>query len=191
MIRINDFRFLVGQKVHRLFLMVWPPEGEESFKEVDISVCFNFFGTEEYIYIVTTDIVDNWTPIIKKKKLAEVKNIYAWTLYASRTAGWMALDIQDTLDYEFFDASVSPLFSEVIKNPVTHIELINVMGEFNPFGVRISFPNDFIFSYPNSTGNTVETSKFNRGSCLSNFDYLGKVEFVDIETNSSYPEFVT
>ncbi len=80
------------------------------------------------------------------------------------------------LQTEYYDVTKVALFKNIASSRILSIELIGIVGEISPFGVKLVFSNDYILSTPISDGNTVETLFFNRNDNIQNFKTVGVIE---------------
>ncbi len=89
---------------------------------------------------------------------------------------WMkAEDDSLIIGREYYDVTKSEKFKAIINAKIEEIDVLNIEGNPEPFGLRILFKDDYIISIPNSDGNTVETKAFNKNDCISNFKQLGNI----------------
>lgn len=175
MLDINSFKKLIGKKVNRFFIVIWPPFCEESMSDVDISVGIELVGQEGDILQLSISKKDNWTPVVS---FIKEENVFEWSLFNTRLEKWMGGVIDNSMEYELYDATKDPLFENIVQLEILDIEFLTLSDKFNPFGVKIIFDNDYIVLSPCSDGSTVETSVFNRLDNLSNFNSMGNVESI-------------
>ncbi|MDD5276207.1 MAG: hypothetical protein PHR16_09000 [Methylovulum sp.] len=71
-------------------------------------------------------------------------------------------------------------FKNIILHEIKSIEFSEIQNNPPPFGVKIIFENDYIFSTPISDGNTIETSCFNKNNNILNFEKMGSITFKPI-----------
>lgn len=169
-----EFKELVRKIVDKFFLVVWSPWGEEKESDIDISFGFVFKNEPNKLFIVSVDKDELWSPYILFEALPE--NKYSWEDFYPRIKMWMnAEDENLIIGKEYYDVTKSKLFDNIIGNEIEGIELLNLEGNPEPFGVKILFKDDYIISIPNSDGNTVETKAFNKTNSIENFKQLGNV----------------
>ncbi len=65
MIKLYDFKKLIGGKVRRLLIIVWPPHGEVGISAVDMSDGL-VFDEHESVFHIQVDKDDLWTPIVSE-----------------------------------------------------------------------------------------------------------------------------
>lgn len=170
---------LIKKRVEKLFLIVWPPFGEEKESDIDISFGFVFKSEQNTLRVISVDKDELWTPHISFEAIPE--STYSWEDFYSRIKIWMKAEGDDLLiDKEYYDVTKSGIFNKIVGNEIEGIEFINVEGNPDPFGVKILFKDDFVISLPNSDGNTAETLFFNTNNSIENFKHLGNLIFTKI-----------
>lgn len=182
MIDISNFKNLIGKKVNRFFIVIWPPLCEESMLGVDISVGIELEGDEGNIFQLKVSKEDNWTPEVS---LIKEENVFKWRLFEERLGRWMKGELDGAMVYELYDATNDPLFKSIAHLEILDIEFLTLSDSFNPFGVRVIFDNDFIVLSPCSDGSTIETSVFNRLNNLSNYSSMGNIKSIRLEVIDS------
>lgn len=176
---MNKFSELIGKKVEKLFLVVWPPFGEDNVTNIDMSFGFIFEDNHSQLCVISVDKDDLWLPSIFNQTLPQ--NVYSWEDYYIRMEMWMNIkDDNCILNKEYYDVSNCNLFEKIINSKVLRIDLISLIDNPEPFGIKIIFPNDYIISTPISDGNTVETSKFNQNNNLEVFKKIGTIVYSPI-----------
>lgn len=171
---MTEFKELLKKKADKLFLVVWPPLGEEKESNIDVSFGFVFESEPNRLCIISVDKDELWLPHISFENIP--KNNYSWEDFYDRMNMWMKVDDSKlVIDKEYYDVSKSKLLKNIIGNEIERIEFINVEGNTEPFGVKIIFNDDYIISTPNSDGNTVETKSFNKNDSINNFKQLGDI----------------
>lgn len=171
---MTEFKGLITKIVDKLFLVVWSPWGEESEAEIDISFGFVFKNEPSKLCVVSVDKDELWSSHISLEPLPE--DNYSWEDFYNRIKMWMnAEDENLIMGKEYYDVTKSDLFKNITGNEIEGIELLNLEGNPEPFGVKILFKDDYIISMPNSDGNTVETKTFNKTNSIENFKKLGNV----------------
>ena len=161
--------------MEKLFLVVWPPLGETERLGIDVSFGFMLNRTPDRLCIVTTNKEDMWTPSIHYSDIP--RDIYPGSLFPTRIKEWMDMSMKSNcLQTEYYDVTKVALFKNIASSRILSIELIGIVGEISPFGVKLVFSNDYILSTPISDGNTVETLFFNRNDNIQNFKTVGVIE---------------
>lgn len=168
------FKELINKKVKKLFVIVWPPLGEEKELDIDISFGFVFSQNPDCLCIITTNKNDMWTPCIYFENIPT--KIYTWSSFTSRMKAWMNSKCIDNLEAEYYEVTDINMFSNIIASKIVSIEFVGLKNNPKPFGIKVIFQNDYILSTPISDGNTVETSQFNRNDNLLNFERMGTLE---------------
>jgi hypothetical protein len=173
---MNKFSELIGKKVDKLFLVVWMPCGEENEANIDISFGFVFQDTPNQLCVISVDKDDLWSQNVFYQSLPQ--NLYTWKDYYDRIKMCMNMEDENCIvGKEYYDVSNCELFEKIVNSQIIEIELISVIDNPEPFGVKIIFFNDYIISTPISDGNTVETSKFNQNNNLGIFEKIGKIVY--------------
>lgn len=175
---MEKFKNILNLEIKKLFLVVWPPLGEDKISDVDMSFAFIFHNNPNYVCIITTDKTDMWTPSIRYEEVPE--NIYSWSVFDQRMNSWMNLDKDKSLEREYYDVTNIDCFTDIVSSRISAIEMIKIQSIPEPFGVKIIFENDFILSTPISDGNTVETSRFNNNNNVLNFQKMRVLEFKNV-----------
>jgi hypothetical protein len=176
---MNFKKNLLYKTVERVFVIAYPPFGEETLAEIDIRLGLVFKENPEVLLTVSTDLNDVWSPVLKAEQIPAVQfNSYQ---FEKRISKWMKQEIDDELILEYYEFTNSNDFNDIVGSKIEKIELIMIQGNPEPFGLKVSFKNDFIISLPNSNGNTIETKHFNKNEGLNNFDYLGNVIYSEIK----------
>ena len=171
---MEKFKELKNQKVEKLFLIVWPPLGEEKELDIDISFGFVFLQNTDRLCVITTDKEDMWTPCVRCEGIPT--KVYSWSSFAPRMNAWMKSECESDLETEYYDVTDVQEFSNIIASNIQSIEFVGLENNPEPFGVKVVFDNDYILSTPISDGNTVETSQFNKNDNLLNFERMGILE---------------
>lgn len=174
----DDYKKIIGKRVERFLLMVFPPLSEENFNQIDISAGFAFQGQPEKLSIISTDkeILDR--PCIYYQSLPVI--CFGWNTFYSRMKEWMDGREDWIVDYEFYDVTEAVEFKDIVNNPIIDIQLSFLNRDDIPFGVKVIFENDVLLSTPIIDGNTFETLLFNRQNNLEVFRSLGKFEFKSV-----------
>lgn len=176
---MTEFREILKKKVDSLFLVVWPPWGEEKESDIDISFGFVFKDEPNRLCIISIDKDELWSPYVFYQSLPQ--NKYPWEDFYTRMKMWMkAEDDNCIIDTEFYDVTECVLFEKIVNSKIIGIELMIIEGNPEPFGVKILFENDYIISTPISDGNTVQTSQFNQNNNIDVFKNIGKIVYKEI-----------
>lgn len=175
---IENLSKIIGKKINRLFLVVWPPYGEDDFSQVDISAGYVFDDNPNELLIISTEKDDLTTPTVEYHSIP--KKCFLWLEFDDRIKSWMACDNEMIIETEFYELSKEDNFQNIVNQEVLDIEIVKfVDGE--PIGVKLIFKDDFVLSTPINDGNTIETTSFNQNDNIKNFSSLGNVEFVSIK----------
>lgn len=173
---MTEFKELIKKKIDKLYLVVWPPWGEERESDIDISCGFVFTSEPNKLCVIRVDKDELWSPHITFKALPA--NKYSWEDFYPRMEMWMKAEDDDLIiDTEYYDVTKSELFKNITGNEIVGLEFAIIEGILEPFGVKILFKDDYIISLPNSDGNTVETKAFNKNESFENFKRLGNVVY--------------
>lgn len=172
-----NFSSIIGKRVKRLFIAIWPPLGEDNISNLDISIGFVFDGDEQNMSIISTNKDDNWSPIIRNETIPST--LKEFNLFDDRISQWMKTELDDVIDVEYYEVTFFDIFKNILSEEIKKIEFIKIQ-DGNPFGVKIIFENDYIISTPISDGNTIETQEFNRNNNLKHFENLGKIHFENV-----------
>jgi hypothetical protein len=176
---MTKFNELIKKKVDKLFLVIWPPWGEEKESDIDISFGFVFKSEPNTLCVISVDKDELWSPQISFEALPESK--YSWEDFYPRIKMWMkAEDDNLIIDKEYYDVTKSELLNNFIGKEIEGIEFMNIEGNPEPFGVKLLFKHDYIISMPNLDGNTVETTAFNKNNNIENFKHLGNIIYSEI-----------
>ncbi|RAI99446.1 hypothetical protein LX64_04580 [Chitinophaga skermanii] len=171
------FKKFLDQEVKRLFLIVWPPCGEEKITDIDVSVGL-VLGDEQHMHVITTDKDDKWTPSTYIESIPH--EIFSWSDFPTRMKKWMKIDESDDLSYEFYEITHVDTFDKIVSQTISDVEILNI-DENSPFGVKFVFENDYIVSSPISAGNTIETKAFNQQNKIHHFAKLWKARFSSLK----------
>lgn len=176
----SKWKLLLGKKISRIFLIVWPSQGVKETSMLDVSLGLVLDNAYEDLWMVTTDIQDGWSPLLQCLDIKAIPRIYDHHSYDTRVKGWMHSTITDELNNEFFDFSQSHFFKNICSKEIVNVELISLEENPMPFGVKIACENDYIMSLSSANGNTIETARFNKHHTLQNFQHLGKITFTKV-----------
>ena len=175
---LESFRGLVGRRVERLLLVVWPPYCEKRMIDVNISVAFQLCE-DDFVTRVSIDSGDNWTPVVSRLPRCGLE--FSGGLFGQRIERWMSGAIDDPMEFEIFDVSDEPLFRAIVSQEIAAVQLISVGDCAEPFGVTMQFASDHLILTPISDGSTVETRNFNKLGNLEIFSKLGAIRFCEVE----------
>lgn len=179
MIKIIDaIKDIMDYTIKRVFLIVYPPYGEEELSQVDIRIGLITDKNLNSLYTLCTNMEDLWSPIISKEQIPTT--FFNELEFKKRTNKWMSEELNDDIVLEYYDFTKSVYFKDIVGQKVSEIELLNIKNNPEPFGVKIIFENDFILSFPSFDGNTIETKTFNKNDNIENFNYLGNVIYSTI-----------
>ncbi len=173
---IMNFKILLNKKIKKIYIVLWPPYGDHNKKNIDISICFEFYG-EKNIYKITTQKKDNWTPILEVEEIT--KRIFSFESFENRVEKWQKAEMIDDVDYEYYDFTKSYFFDRIVNNTILDVKYVFVDQSF--FGVKLIFEEDYILSTPISDGNTIETTKFHRINNIDYYKLLGKIEYTSLK----------
>lgn len=176
---MKGFKNIKGKVVERLFLIIWPPWGEKQQSDLDISFGFVFREESNYLYIISIDKDELWSPFIYIETIPV--NRYSWLDFYPRINMWMnAKNENMIIDKEYYEVTKSDLFNNILFNKIEDIELLKVTNIPEPFGVKLIFKDDYIISIPNWDGNTVESKHFNKNHTIEIFRDLGDIVYIKI-----------
>lgn len=178
-----EFEKLIKKKIIRLFFVLWAPWGEENHADMDIAFGFVFKDEPDRLCVVRVDKDELWSPHVFYESLPLCN--YTWEDFYSRLKMWMeSEDDYLVVDKEYYEVTEWEIFKTIVNTEIEEIELLILEGTTEPFGVRISFENDYIISIPNSDGNTVETKLFNKNNSIENFKHLGNIIYSKVKFNT-------
>lgn len=170
---LKKIKSLVNRTVERIFLIVFPPIGEESILEIDIRLGLVLKGSPEKLVTISTDMNDLWTPVLHIEPIPPFH--YSEFHFEKRIEQWMKEELKDEIILEHYEVTNSDYFRNIVGKKIEEIQILSVYGNPEPFGLKFLFENDFIISFPNSDGNTIETKKFNKNENMENFKSFGEV----------------
>lgn len=101
---IYALKNIIGKKVNRLFLIVWPPLGESDASQIDISTGLVFEGTPREIFKISTDKNELSSPIVED--LPGPDKYFQWSEYNGRMNAWMNREGEMEMDTEYYDVTV-------------------------------------------------------------------------------------
>lgn len=165
---------LIGEKINRVIVKMWPPLFESSLKSVDISAIL-YFKNNSSIYFTTDE--DNFS----LSKIADEKIDFSreWETFSERLNKWFSGELSEIIGYEYYDFTDHPDFKNIVNNKVTNIQLLHINNDPKPFGIKFIFDEDYLLSTSNVDGNTIETKNFNTSNILEPFFTLGEVKSID------------
>ena len=173
---MTDFKIIkniLNCTIRRIFLIVFPPFGEQYISQVDIRIGLVTEGNVKSLYVIGTNMEDLWSPLFSIEQIPT--DYFSELEFQNRIENWMCQKFNDDIGLEYYDFTKSKYFNNIIGESIIDIELLNIKDNPEPFGIKLLFPNDFILSLPNSDGNTIETKTFNKNESIKNFEYLGDV----------------
>lgn len=178
MFEFHEFNQLIGKKINRILIVVWPPTGKTAMADVDISIALELSDLHDRLFRIHINGDDCWTPII-----SEISSDceFDWCGFRQRLADWMSGQIDDPLCHEVYDVTRENMFRHISFNEILAIECVTLKSGFNPFAVRFIFRHDYLVVSPISDGSTVETSLFNQQGNLSVFESMGELESIDLK----------
>ncbi|GAA3937213.1 hypothetical protein GO495_12090 [Chitinophaga oryziterrae] len=172
-----DISTLLKKEISRVFIILWPPLGEEKRINVDISIGITLSGFEG-LFVITTDKGDNWTPIVIKQKIPD--KYFSYDIFESRVTKWQTCEIDEIIDNEYYDFTNSAEFNDIVGHKILDIEWIMIKGK-SPFGLKLYFDVEYLISTPISDGNTIETKKFNCLNNITTYQQLGEIVFESVQ----------
>lgn len=175
---LNLIKNLIGEKIVRLFLIVFPPEGEESLDHVDIRIGLVVERKLDLLYIISTNMHDLCSPQIELSVIPE--SYFEEKEFNIRINKWFSLEMDDDFVLEYYDFSNSYYFKNIVGNKIIDIQLIFVENPEEPFGLKLLFNDDFIISLPNIDGNSIITKTFGNFEKLKIFNYFGEISYLSI-----------
>lgn len=173
---MDEYKKILTKRISRLFIVLWPPWGEEM--ESDVSISFGFVFRDDppnQLCIISVDKDELWSPHLYYSSIPN--KIYPWQDFYTRIELWMKAQ-EDTdliMNFEYYEVTDCEIFENIIDSEIIELELLFIKNIDDPFGIKIIFKNDYIISTPNSDGNTIETKKFNRINNIENFKHLGDI----------------
>lgn len=171
-----NFEDLKDKKVEKLYLLVWPPLGEEKLLDIDMSIGIAFENEAKSILTISISKEDMWSPLINFDKTPFQE--YSWSQFKTRINSWMESKEKDDLHLEYYNVTNSDKFENIVGKKIKTIHLLSVKDKV--FGIRLNFKNDFILITPISDGSTVETSRFNNNNNILNFERIGTVDTKEV-----------
>lgn len=175
---IDTLKNMIGKKVKRLFLIVWPPFGESDASQIDLSAGYVIEDTPNKLLVISTDKNDLTTPFVELQPIPEKH--FKWSEFDRRMQDWMNCKEGMELDIEYYDVSDVDVFQNFISQKVLDVELVKIVNG-SSLGVKLIFDNDFILSTPINDGNTIETSSFNKNENLKSFVTLGEIKYESLK----------
>ncbi|RYX82877.1 hypothetical protein EON83_17360 [bacterium] len=160
-----------------MFILVWPPVGEENMLDVDMALGLVFDDAPTQLCVISIDRADIWTPCVQYESLP--LKMSSWQSFDSDIKAWMASSEGEEFKVQYFDFSFSPAFEFISGHLVRHVDLVCIKNDDKPFGVRLCFDEDYILLTPIADGGTVETRFFNQNNNVAHFETLGRVEYRD------------
>lgn len=176
---IKILRDIIGKKVERLFLVVWPPYGETDKTQVDISAGYVFEDKPRTLCVISTEKDDLTTPCIHFHKIPKMK--FDWSDFEPRINKWMTCDEGMDLETEYYEVTNAIQFRNIVRNKILDVELVGIPNEDSPLGIKLKFKNDYILSTPIIDGNTIETMNFNQHHNIDNLKHLGNIRYCSVK----------
>lgn len=178
---IDILNNIIGKRVKRLFLIVWPPICGSDASQIDISVGFVFEDSTNELFKISTDRNDLETPLLEH--LPVPTQYFGWESFGVRMDDWMLGKEGMEFDIEYYEVTEANIFQNIVNKKVLDVELVGITNQ-SPLGLKFIFENDFILSSPIADGNTIETGFFNKNQNLKHFKILGKIEFISLKTGT-------
>lgn len=170
----ENLNYLIGQKIDRVIVKMWPPFFDDSLKSVDISAIL-YFENNSIIHFTTDE--DNFS--LSKITVEKIDSSWEWETFSERLNKWFSGELSEIIGYEYYDFTDHPDFQNIVNNKVTNIQLLYINNDPKPFGIKLIFDKDYLLSTSNVDGNTIETKNFNTNNIIEPFFTLGEVKFVD------------
>lgn len=177
---MKNFNSILNKKVVRLFLIVWPPFGEENKDQIDISVGLMFSDETHQLCIISTEPNDLTTPCIRYEAIPA--HTLPWNSFETRMKSWMESNEEWVIDTEYYEVTDVEIFRNIVSQTILDVEFVGIKNHETPFGVKLIFDNDYILSTPIVDGNTIETLYFNKNNNVANFVTLGSIVYKSIKT---------
>jgi hypothetical protein len=92
---------------------------------------------------------------------------------------WMECNDELDFDYEFYEVTTYDIFDAIVGKRIVDIQLIGD-GKEQIFGMKLQFKDDYIISFPNTLGNTIETSTFKKYSNIRGFSSWGEIQYFSL-----------
>jgi hypothetical protein len=178
MMNLMNLKSLLGKSIKRIFLIVFPPYGEENVMEIDIRLGLVLDNNDNELVIIGIDSSDIWTPVITTEIIPTL--YYENSDFKVRISEWMNQELDEEFTNEYYDFTNYNGFINITNEIIMKIELVYVENNSEPFGIKLSFKKDYILIIPNSDGTSIETIEFNRNGLLNNFRNLGNIVFSNI-----------
>ena len=175
---IDDLKNIIGKNVKRLFLVVWPPFGEDGIAQTDISAGYVFEETPDELFVITTDKNDLTIPFIEFQNIPD--SYFSWREFEPRMGSWMNCVEGMEMDTEYYEISDVDIFKNIVEQNIIDVELVKASGD-GTIGIKVIFENDYILSTPINDGNTIETNFFNQNNNIKNFLSLGTIEYRSVK----------
>lgn len=168
---------IIGKKVIRFLLVVWPPFGEDENSQIDISAGYVFEDAPKELFIISTDKNDLTTPTIEIRSIPN--SCFDWSEFKCRMQDWMNCVEGMEIDTEFYEIYDEDIFKNIVNQEVTRVELLEIT-EDDLIGIKVFFEYDYVLSTPITDGNTIETSLFNKINNISNLAALGEITYKNV-----------
>lgn len=105
-----------------MFLILWPPHFEKSWQDVDISLGLVLSQSVQHLHVVTTGD-DAWTPCLREEKLPQ--RFFSEQEFERRARSWMRGNEPGDFDYEYYDFTESPFFTDMACQTIRSVELLS------------------------------------------------------------------
>lgn len=116
---------------------------------------------KDSMFLLSCDPNDLWNVDGRFEDLP--REAMAWNEYKPWVTHWMTNNGNDTpLHTTYFEVTSEEAFAGVVNCVVSDVVMYSLNNFAEPFGVKLVFENDYLFSSPTSCGSTVETKIFNR-----------------------------
>lgn len=178
MINKEILKDILYNAVKRTFIIVFPPIGEDSLSKIDMRIGLVTEENSNYLYVIGTNMDDLWSPILSIEPIPAF--YFSYLEFEDRTKKWMSQELYDDILLDYYDFSSSSYFSAIVGQKINSIKLLSIENVSEPFGVELLFDNDFILSFSNSDGNTIETKVFNKNQNIKNFYHLGDIIYSNL-----------
>ncbi len=174
----SNLMLLKNKTIERLFLIVFPPYGEESFSQIDIRIGLVLSESSDKLIIVGADLNNLWSPKISIEKLPKI--YFEGNQFDSRIHKWMKTELNEDFALEYYEVTKLDYFKNIVKNQIKEIYYISIDNSNDPFGLKFVFDEDNILSFPNSDGNSIETKYFNCQNKILNYNSIGDIVYTKL-----------
>ena len=178
MICNNNLKMLINKTIEQVFLIVFPPYGEDSFSQLDIRIGLVISEHLDKLIVVGTDLKNLWSPQITIEKLPVI--YFEGNQFDNRITQWMKTELNDDFVLEYYKVTELECFKNIVKNQIEEIYYLSIDNPNDPFGLKFVFTEDYILSFPNSDGNSIETQFFNCQNKILNYNSLGDIIYTKL-----------